>query len=206
MNLLKRLFHRESAADEMPAVIVVSGLPRSGTSMTMRMLEAAGLDILTDQIRTPNIDNPRGYYEFERVKKLPDGDVAWVRNAQGKVVKVIAALLKYLPPAYTYKVLFMRRHMDEILASQRQMLVRRGEDPEKVNDAEMARLFEKHVTEVHAWMDAQPHLSYIDVDYNTLLVDPRPQLAQVVAFLGCDLDIDRMAGVVDPALYRQRGS
>ncbi len=185
-------------------VVVVSGLPRSGTSMMMKMLEAGGLEVLTDHIRTPNEDNPKGYYEFERVKKLPDGDAAWLPEAQGRVVKIISALLKHLPPTHTYKVLFMRRRMSEILASQQQMLVRRGEATDKVSDEEMTRLFEKHLQETFAWMSQQSNLTCLEVDYNAMLADPRPQVAQVQAFLDMDLDTQAMLAVVDPELYRQR--
>ena len=172
--------------------------------MIMHMLAAGGLPVMVDHIRQANVDNPQGYYEFERVKKLPDGDVAWVHDAQGKVVKVISALLKHLPPGHTYKVLFMRRSMAEILASQQRMLVRRGEDPKKVDDADMARLFEKHLAEVFAWLDAQDNITYINVDYNAMMADPQPQLQQINAFLGDNLNVEKMVDVVDPALYRQR--
>ena len=199
MKLLGRLFRKESQP-----VIVVSGLPRSGTSMMMKMLEAGGLEVLTDHLRQPNEDNPKGYYEFERVKKLPEGDTHWLNDAEGKVVKIISALLMHLPSDHTYKILFMRRSMGEILASQKQMLVRRGEPADKVDDAEMARLFEKHLREVQTWLDQQPNIACLDVDYNAMLRDPRPQLAHVLPFLDCTLDVEKMAGVVDPALYRQR--
>jgi hypothetical protein len=172
--------------------------------MVMRMLEKGGVPVMTDEIRKPNEDNPKGYYEFERVKQLPDGDDAWVEEAQGKVVKVISALLQHLPADYSYKVLFMRRHISEILASQRRMLVRRGEATDKVDDEEMARLFQEHLEKVYAWMAAQPNLGYIDVDYNAMLQDPMPQVLQIDAFLGLDLDRAAMAAVVDPDLYRQR--
>ena len=126
-------------------IVVVSGLPRSGTSMMMKMLEVGGIPPVTDNHRMADDDNPKGYYEFERVKKLDKGDTEWLADAPGKVVKVIAALLTYLPPTYNYKVIFMRRLMPEILASQRQMLVRRGEAPNKFKDEDMARIIEKHV-------------------------------------------------------------
>ncbi|MGC9393773.1 MAG: sulfotransferase domain-containing protein [Anaerolineae bacterium] len=199
MKLFSRLFRKEPQP-----VVVVSGLPRSGTSMMMKMLEAGGLEVLTDHLRRPNEDNPKGYYEFERVKKLPEGDTHWLKDAEGKVVKIISALLMHLPPDHTYKILFMRRSMEEILASQKQMLVRRGEPTDKVDDAEMARLFAKHLQEVQTWLDGQPHVTYLDVDYNAMLRDPRPQLAHVIPFLDRALDMEKMAGVVDPALYRQR--
>jgi hypothetical protein len=185
-------------------VIVVSGLPRSGTSMMMRMLDVGGMEVVTDGIREPNADNPKGYYEFERVKKLPEGDTAWLDDAQGKVVKVIAALLPHLPDAYEYRVLMMRRKMDEILASQRRMLVRRGEDPDAVDDQEMARLFEKHLAQVYDWMRKQDNVRFLDVDYNVMLSGPEPQLEEIQAFLDFALDLQKMGMVVDPSLYRQR--
>jgi hypothetical protein len=185
-------------------VTVVSGLPRSGTSMMMKMLEAGGLPPLTDNIRTADEDNPKGYYEFERVKQLPKGDVAWLPDAQGKVVKVIAALLPYLPGGYEYRVIFMQRAMSEVLASQRQMLIRRGEDPDKIPDDVIAKLFEKHLKQVNEWVSQQPNVERLDVNYNEMLKNPQPFIEQINAFLGNHLDAVKMATVVDPALHRQR--
>jgi hypothetical protein len=172
--------------------------------MVMRMLELGGVPVLVDGIRTPNADNPKGYYEFERVKKLPEGDVAWLQDAEGKVVKIIAALLMHLPATHTYHVLFMRRRMEEILASQKQMLVRRQEDVGTVSDEEMAQLFDKHLAQIYGWMARQPNLTYMDVDYNQLLVDPMPILTAMQGFLNRSLDLAAMAAVVDASLYRQR--
>jgi hypothetical protein len=185
-------------------VVIVSGLPRSGTSMMMRMLEKGGLPVLVDGIRTPNDDNPKGYYEFERVKKLPEGDVAWLSETHGKAVKIIAALLVQLPAMHTYKVLFMRRKMEEILASQRRMLERRGEDPDAADDRQMAGLFDAHVARIHTWMDQQPNVTYLDVNYNEVLADPRQWLTRINGFLEPSLDVEAMMAVVDPTLYRQR--
>jgi hypothetical protein len=185
-------------------VVIVSGLPRSGTSMMMKMLEAGGMQVVEDQIREPNADNPRGYYEFERVKKLPEGDTVWLEDAVGKAVKVISQLVMHLPDSYAYKVLFVRREIDEILASQAKMLKRRGESAGAVSNERMAGLFDKHLEKVYAWMDARPNVAYLDVDYNQMLADPRPTLERVNAFLGGRLDVAAMAAVVDPALYRNR--
>ena len=185
-------------------VTIVSGLPRSGTSMMMKMLEAGGLPPLTDNLRTADEDNPKGYYEFERVKQLPKGDVAWLPDALGKVVKVIAALLPSLPGGYQYRVVFMQRAMPEVLASQRQMLIRRGEDPDKIPDDVIARLFEKHLKQVNDWVSQQPNVARLDVNYNEMLKNPRPFIEQINAFLGDRLDAVRMAAVVDPSLHRQR--
>ncbi len=199
MEVLKGLFGRRRKP-----IIVVSGLPRSGTSMMMRMLDMGGVPVLTDEIRAPDLDNPKGYYEFERVKKLPQGDIAWLADAQGKAVKIIGALLRHLPAAYTYKILFMRRAMVEVLASQRQMLIRRGEDPDGIDDEAMAELFDKHVAQVVAWMEQQPNVSYLDVDYNAVLTDPAPAVRAIQGFLDRPLDLEAMAAAVDPRLHRQR--
>lgn len=200
MGFLKRLFGKR----EEP-VIIVSGLPRSGTSMMMKMLEQGGLEIVTDEIREADEDNPKGYYEFERVKKLPDGDTDWLPQTAGKVVKIISALLLHLPDDYEYKVLFMRRQIEEILDSQRRMLIRRGEPTDRVDDGEMAQMFEKHLRKVYAWMDEQSNVMAMDVDYNEILRgDPMPIIRQINDFLGGDLDEQAMASVIDPNLYRQR--
>jgi predicted transcriptional regulator len=198
-----RLFKKWFGGRSEP-VIAVSGLPRSGTSMMMRMLDVGGLEVVTDGIREPNADNPRGYYEFERVKKLPEGDTAWLEDARGKVVKVIAALLLHLPDTYEYRVFMMRRKMDEILASQRRMLVRRCEDPDTADDREMARLFEKHLAQVYEWMRKQDNVRFLDVDYNVMLSAPEAQLDEIQAFLDRPMDLQAMGAVVDPSLYRQR--
>ncbi len=184
-------------------VVVVSGLPRSGTSMMMKMLEAGGLELVIDGIRTADEDNPKGYYEFERVKQLDKGDVAWVADARGKAVKVISALLEYLPSDYDYKVLFMNRKMPEVLASQRKMLERRGEKSE-ISDDKLAALLQKHVQQVKLWLARQPNFEMLDMDYNAMLLDPEPWAMKVNAFLGGHLDVRAMVEVVDPSLYRNR--
>jgi Sulfotransferase family len=185
-------------------IIVVSGLPRSGTSMMMKMLEAGGLPLLIDNLRIPDDDNPAGYYEFEPVKKLDKGNFDWLADAQGKALKVIAALLTHLPSAYSYQIIFMRREMSEILASQKKMLLHRGEDPNKIDDAEIAQLFEKHLSKVINWINDQPNMRKIDVNYNLLFKDPRPQVEQINRFLGNVLDVEKMLEVINPGLYRQR--
>jgi hypothetical protein len=185
-------------------ITIVSGLPRSGTSMMMKMLEAGGLPLLIDNSRRPDDDNPAGYYEFEPVKKLGQGDFDWLADAKGKGLKVIAALLTQLPAAYTYQIIFMRREMSEILASQRKMLLNRGEDPNKIDDDELARLFERHLFKVISWINHQPNMRQIDVNYNQLLKDPGPQAEQINRFLGNVLDVEGMLKVINPGLYRQR--
>src|SRR3954466_2905755 len=149
-----------SASTSTP-VIVVSGLPRSGTSLMMSMLQAGGVPIVTDAQRTADDDNPKGYFELERVKQLSRGDVAWVESAHGKAVKVISALLEHLPARSSYKILFMRRRLPEVLASQKKMLQRRGDPTESVSDEMMAGLFEKHLQKIEGWLAAQPNMSVL---------------------------------------------
>ena len=202
--MIKRLFQIFGKQKTDQPVIIVSGLPRSGTSMMMKILEAGGLPILTDHIRTNDSDNPKGYYEFERVKKLPEGDVEWLTEAKGKAVKVLAILLFHLPQTYHYRVIFMRRAMPEILASQRKMLINRGEDPNKISDETIATLFEKYFRQAKAWIEQQPNVEHTEVNYNELLKDPHPQLEQINNLLGGQLDIEQMLKIIDPQLYRQR--
>ncbi len=184
-------------------ITIVSGLPRSGTSMMMKMLTAGGLELLTDNIRAADEDNPKGYFEFERVKQI-ENDKAWLEDARGRVVKLISALLKHLSPAYNYKVIFMRRAMPEILASQRQMLIRRGEPADAVPDDKMAAMFNKHVAQVESWLAAQPNIDVLYVSYNEVMKDSHPQAERINLFLGGSLKVEEMVDVVDSALYRQQ--
>lgn len=185
-------------------ITIVSGLPRSGTSMMMRMLEAGGMPLLTDNIRKADDDNPKGYYEFERVKQIKE-DSTWLDEARGKAVKMISALLVHLPRSHHYKVIFMRRKMDEILASQQKMLDRRGKPADPSGDAKMAALYEKHLKQTEAWMERESNLSFLYVNYNQMMANPAEHVSRVSAFLGNDsLDTGAMVAVIDPALYRQQ--
>lgn len=200
MGFLKKLFQPTTPEP----IIIVSGLPRSGTSMMMKMLEAGGIPPLTDKIREADKDNPKGYYEFERVKKLDKGDTAWLSEARGKVVKVISALLRHLPTDYEYRIVFMRREMPEILASQRKMLVHRGENADDMDDEKMASLFEKHLQSTIRWIESQPNVRVLYVHYSDMLSDPIPQIKRINEFLDDRFDEAAMAQVIDPALYRNR--
>src|SRR5512146_1952133 len=151
--MFKKAFGARSASKprQPQTIIVVSGLPRSGTSMMMKMLAEGGLPVLTDSIRTADEDNPNGYFELEQVKQLAEGQKAWLANANHKLVKVISALLEHLPPEHHYKVLFMERQIPEILASQRKMLARRNETS-NISDAEMESQFREHLKVVKYWL------------------------------------------------------
>jgi hypothetical protein len=185
-------------------IVVVSGLPRSGTSMTMKMLEAGGLEIMTDGLRTADEDNPKGYYELEKVKNLHrDTDKSWLREARGKAIKVISYLLRSLPPDHQYKVLFMDRHPKEILASQQKMLDRRGETSE-ISDEKMQEIFEKDLREVRYLLKRRPHFETLELKYRDALENPAENARLIADFLGLDLDVAKMTAVADKSLYRNR--
>jgi hypothetical protein len=192
--------------DHRAFIPLVSGLPRSGTSLMMSMLAAGGLEVLTDQLRTPDDDNPVGYFELEDVKKLMKGEHSWLARSNGKAVKVISTLLPYLPDGYHYRIIFMRRAIEEVLASQQKMLINRGENPHKVSDDQMAEMFEKDLQQSERWINSQAHATCIDINYKQLIANPIPLVAEINRFLGGGLDEDKMLGVIDPSLYRQRSS
>jgi hypothetical protein len=185
-------------------ITVVSGVPRSGTSLMMQMLEAGGMPILTDRIRTANDDNPLGYYEYEPVKALSKGQAEWLPLAQGKVVKVITALLEYLPVGYDYRLVMMHRQMDEVVVSQRRMLEHRGEPQTAATDDKLADMLARHLAKVEGWLARQPNFTRVTVDYNQLVADPLPPVLAVNQLLGGRLDTERMCAVVQPSLYRNR--
>jgi len=185
-------------------IVVVSGLPRSGTSMAMKMLEAGGVEVFTDGVRTADEDNPKGYYEYERVKDLAEEeDRSWLVASRGKAVKVISFLLKDLPPTNNYRVIFMHRDLSEVLASQAKMLERRGEASE-TGDAEMRDLFQNHLWRVKYLLRHSPHIEALDLYYTSVLSDPATAARQITAFLGGGLDAAKMQAIVDESLYRNR--
>ena len=185
-------------------IIVVSGLPRSGTSMMMKMLEAGGQPILTDNLREADDNNPNGYYEFERVKQLSDGDFDWISEAGGKVVKIVTGLIMNLPSDHKYKVIFMQRAMKEVLASQKKMLGRLGQQDDKVEDDKMKKIYQEHLKQVNLWISKQSNIEVLYVNYNTMLGNPIESLQKVDEFLGGEMDVDAMAAVVNKDLYRER--
>lgn len=201
---MKPLSKSQQNADDDNRIIVVSGLPRSGTSMMMQMLDVGGVEILTDGLREADISNPKGYYEFERVKKLKEGDFGWLDDGVGKVVKIISALLVHLPSTHKFDVIFMRRDIQEILRSQKAMLVKDNKPTDKVSDEELTRLYEHHLEKTFKWLSEQPNIDVIFVNYNDLLTDPSDNVSKVNAFLGNRLETEKMVGIIDPSLYRQR--
>lgn len=184
-------------------ITIVSGLPRSGTSMMMSMLEAGGMEVVVDNIRSADEDNPKGYYEFEQVKEIRK-DRIWLENLRGKAVKMVSMLLYDLPADESYKIIFMLRDMNEILTSQRIMLDRRGETGQ--NREEIARLFSKHLDEIKSWLAQQKNIEVVFVNYNHIIKNPGEIIPIINRFFNEDLNVEEMIRVVDKALYRQRNS
>jgi len=188
---------------ERPFITVVSGLPRSGTSMAMQMLVAGGVQALTDAVRAADDDNPRGYLEFERVKALRD-DKAWVTDALGKCVKVIHLLLPELPPPFSYRVIFMRRGLDEVVRSQAKMLERSGRTGGGLSADRLKAMYEAQLKSVDAWLAAQSNFAVLRVDHADFIRGPHAAATAVDAFVGGGLDVAAMAAAVDPSLHRNR--
>jgi hypothetical protein len=182
---------------------IVSGLPRSGTSMMMRMIDVGGMPALTDNLRTADQDNPRGYYEFEPVKQTKK-DAAWLEQADGKVVKMVYRLLYDLPASHEYRVIFMQRKLEEVIASQNVMLERQGKAAGQLADEKLLGLFRAELQKVDQWINSQPNFRLLYVNYNDVLKNPGPTVRTVNEFLGGDLDVTAMLRVVEPELYRQR--
>jgi hypothetical protein len=182
---------------------VVSGLPRSGTSLMMQMLEAGGVPALTDGVRVPDESNPRGYYEFDPVKRLRT-DRTWLPRARGHAVKIVHVLTRELPMdgSFFYRVIFMRRPTEEVLASQRTMLAREGKASADANV--LRRVFEQQLDHLVPWLCAQTCVRLLPVEFRDVIHEPRSVAERVRTFLEQDLDTERMVRAVDPSLYRQK--
>ncbi len=184
-------------------VTVVSGLPRSGTSMMMKMLDVGGIAPLIDNIRTADEDNPGGYYEFEPVKKTRE-DSSWVAQAVGRVVKLVHLIILDLPTTYQYRVIFMRRHLDEVVKSQNVMLERKGKNTADLPPERLKSIYLAQIQKVQQYMqDHAACIRFIEVEYNAVMKNPQPEAERLSAFLD-GLDVERMTGVVSPELYRNR--
>jgi len=186
-------------------ITIVSGLPRSGTSLMMQMLVAGGMTALTDGARQADTDNPCGYLEWERIKTLPT-DPGCVAEAEGKVVKVISRLILSLPIGHEYRIIFMQRPMQEVLASQDEMLRRRGAYKEGADPAVISAAFEKHIREVNDWFKNRPHVRVMRVQYHEVLKDVQRIAKDIAEFLAIDLNEAAMAQQVDASLYRNRSN
>ncbi|MCG8589965.1 MAG: sulfotransferase family protein [Proteobacteria bacterium] len=185
-------------------VTVVSGVPRSGTSLVMQMLAAGGVPVLCDGARVPDEDNPRGYFEYEPVKATAR-DSAWVSQAQGKAVKVVHRLLPLLPPGSSYRVALVERELGEVLASQRAMLERRGEVADDLPEARLAEIFRAQLDEARAWAAHTAGVTLLSLQHRELIGAPASAARELAAFVDPSLDVDAMEACVDRSLWRQRG-
>jgi hypothetical protein len=182
-------------------IVVVSGLPRSGTSLMMRLLDAGGIPAVTDGIRAADIDNPRGYYEYEPVKTLKS-DASWLPSARGKALKAVSQLLYDLPTSEQYRVIFMERDMDEVLASQEKMLIRRGQSAPP--HGEIAPAFARHLAKLHDWLAGQAHFTVLRIAFAKLIAQPAEQVVRINEFLDGRLNEEIAIAAVDPSLHRNR--
>jgi len=184
-------------------IIIVSGLPRSGTSMLMQMLEAGGMKILTDGKREADANNPKGYFEFEKAKKLRS-DRSWLDEARGKAVKIVAQLLPFLPPGFEYRILFMERDMNEVIASQETMLEGQGKQAATLSKEKLSEVFHQQLNQVKEMLASRPNISTLYVDHGDCLHDPALAAGRVNTFLGGELNATAMGRIVEPGLYRHR--
>ena len=171
-------------------ITIVSGLPRSGTSMMMQILESGGMEVITDNIRKANEDNPLGYYEYERVKKIKD-DTGWLKETRGKAFKMVSQLLYDLPSNENYKVIFMKRKMSEILASQGKMLERMGRSKDGISDEKMGEFFDKHLSKIIDWIEGRKYIDVLYIDYNDFLINPDEHIKTLNRFLNYKLNEEK---------------
>lgn len=186
-------------------IVIVSGLPRSGTSMAMRMLAAGGMPLLVDEVRTADDSNPLGYFEFDPVKRSKDS-VAWVAEAEGKAVKVVSPLLQYLPEDRGYRIIFMKRPLDAVLASQRQMMERSGKSVDDNAEAALRGHFEAHLAACTAALSLRADCRVLYLDYEGVVADTEENVGQIARFLGGDWNVSAMAKAVQPKLLHERGN
>lgn len=204
MTAIEQLFRRLKYGEP---IVVVSGLPRSGTSMAMKMLQAGGVPLLTDSVRPADESNPRGYFEFERVKALEQhADVSWLPEARGKAVKIISFLLTWLPEVYDYRVVFMVRDIDEVITSQSRMLAVRGEpaQPPSTTPRATPAVYAQHLQQVDRFISSRRCFRTLQIPYRSVVEHPTTEARRVAEFLGRRLELDRMAAAIDPSLYHNR--
>jgi hypothetical protein len=173
--------------------------------MMMRMLKTGGMNVVTDNIRQGDEDNPHGYYEYEKVKFIQD-NASWLADMQGKVFKMVSMLLFHLPPDMDYKLIFMKRNLKEVIASQSRMLSREGKDTNRKSADELEILYNKHLREVEEWLEGQPNIKVLYVNYLDVLEKPLETASAISDFLGSGLSINDMCAAVDKTLYRNRAT
>ena len=190
---------RQTPPDPDREVVIVSGLPRSGTSMMMQMLAAGGVSPWTDGERTADDSNPHGYFELSRVLQLPR-DQSWLADGCGKALKVVAPLLRHLPPSPKFRVVFMTRPIDDVLRSQRTMLSRIGQHA--ADDSRLAAAYSSLLGETSAWLAARPDIAVLPIAYDDVIHNPTGTATQLANFLGRPFNAAAAAASVDQSLRR----
>lgn len=184
----------------MSVVTIVTGLPRSGTSLMMQLLNKSSLEILSDGIRQKDISNPEGYYELEAVKGIVR-DNSFLKEAQGKVVKIVAPLPIYLDRTLNYRIVFMRRDIEEVLRSQEKML-----NKDQTSEREKFRtIYEMHLNKTYQFFEANS-IPYIDIQYKQLLNDSQDELQKLIDFLDLSSSVDELLSVIKVDLYRNKAN
>jgi hypothetical protein len=192
-----------SVSLDRPFATIVSGVPRSGTSLMMQMLAAGGMPLLVDHTRQPSVDNPAGFFEYAPVKASAR-DISWFVDACGRGVKVIYSLLAHLPPEGEIRLLLMDRDLHEVMDSQRAMLERAGTPSDPSLDLRLSQIFGRQLADARAWAARRPYTTLLSVAHSELIDDPGPIVADIDSFLGGGLDRPAMAACIDPSLYRSR--
>jgi len=184
-------------------ITVVTGIPRSGTSLMMQMLNAGGMSLLYDDQRSPDISNPKGYFELEQVKRIHE-DHSWLSMAQGKVLKITIPLIFYLPESYSYKIIVMKRKLSEIIRSQTEMLSERKISSTDSENMKLMSIYRKQLFRMNYWIKEDPQRKAIEISYNELITDSKSITKELVEFLEFAADANKMTSVVHNDLYRQR--
>lgn len=184
-------------------IIVVSGLPRSGTSLVMQMLSAGGIPTYNDNSRVRDKNNPCGYFEHKSVKKL-ETDSSWLFKVKGQAVKIISHLIKHLPETYKYKVIFVQRNLDEVLVSQNKMLQAGGFERGNLTNTELLLYYKNHLQQITNWLNTQKNISLLYLDYSQIIINPVLAVGEMINFLKLDLNSQKMKSVIDPTLYRSK--
>jgi hypothetical protein len=175
-------------------IYIVSGLPRSGTSMMMKMLEAGGLPVLVDADNPSTDNHPGGRYEYKLARMMSKGANEWITDAKGKVVKILLHSLYNLPDTFQYKVVFMQRNIYEVIASQTKMGILSGND----------YIYTNMILQFNHWLKSKTTIEILFVNYNDLMKQSAPIIANVADFIGQDLNTGKMAKVPKKKLYRNR--
>ena len=182
-------------------ITIVSGLPRSGTSLMMQMLDCGGMPVLTDNVRNADENNRRGYFEYEKVKGL-QSDNKWVEEAEGKAVKIIAQLLPYVPRTFQYSVIYVIRPIEQVIASQQKMLNNLEQQGAKLTIEQLTNVYSAQTRRAQNWLMVSK-IKTLFVFYPEVLSSPAEKAREIQSFLGLDLDVEKMASVVDSSLWHQ---